>query len=76
MSLVFFAIFALILLCPVAVNAADEDKKSEFGTVIGIGERLPLRIRCPFAYVALQILAQRILALGELKCCDVSCENG
>jgi len=37
MSLVFFTIFALILLCPVAVNAADEDKKSEFGTVIGIG---------------------------------------
>ncbi|KAF9644429.1 heat shock protein 70 [Thelephora ganbajun] len=36
MSLVFFTIFALILLCPVAVNAADEDKKSEFGTVIGI----------------------------------------
>ena len=35
MSLVFFTIFALILLCP-AVNA-DEDKKSEFGTVIGIG---------------------------------------
>ena len=38
MSLLFFTIFALILLCPVAVNAADEDKKSEFGTVIGIGE--------------------------------------
>ena len=36
MSLVFFTIFALILLCPVAINA-DEDKKSEFGTVIGIG---------------------------------------
>ena len=30
MSLVFFTICALILLCPVAVNAADEDKKSEF----------------------------------------------
>lgn len=37
MSLVFFTIFALILLCPVAVNAVDEDKKSEYGTVIGIG---------------------------------------
>ncbi|KAF9784635.1 heat shock protein 70 family [Thelephora terrestris] len=35
MSLVLFTILALILLCPVAVNA-DEDKKSEFGTVIGI----------------------------------------
>jgi heat shock protein 5 len=37
MSLVFFTIFALLLLCPVTVNA-DEDKKSEFGTVIGIGQ--------------------------------------
>ena len=37
MSLVFFTVLALILLCPVAVNAADEDKKAEFGTVIGIG---------------------------------------
>jgi len=40
MSLVLFTIFALILLCPVAVNA-DEDKKSEFGTVIGIGRYMP-----------------------------------
>ena len=39
MSLVFFTVLALILLCPVAVNA-DEDKKPEFGTVIGIGELL------------------------------------
>lgn len=38
MSLVLFTVLALILLCPVAVNAADEDKKSEYGTVIGIGE--------------------------------------
>ena len=37
MSLLFFTIFALVLLYPVAVNA-DEDKKSEFGTVIGIGQ--------------------------------------
>ena len=37
MSLVLFTVLALILLCPVSVNA-DEDKKSEFGTVIGIGE--------------------------------------
>jgi len=37
MSLVFFTIFALILLCPVSVNAAGEDKRPEFGTVIGIG---------------------------------------
>jgi heat shock protein 5 len=36
MSLVLFTVLALILLCPVAVNA-DEDKKTEFGTVIGIG---------------------------------------
>jgi len=37
MSLVFFAVLALLLLCPVAVNA-DEDKKLDYGTVIGIGE--------------------------------------
>ena len=36
-SLVLFTIFALILIAPVAVNA-DEDKKSEFGVVIGIGQ--------------------------------------
>lgn len=41
MSLVFFTICALILLCPVAVNAAGEDKTSEFGTVIGIGRYTP-----------------------------------
>ena len=41
MSVVFFTIFALILLCPVTVSAADEDKKSEFGTVIGIGQSTP-----------------------------------
>jgi len=38
MSLVFFTVLALVLLCPVAVNAADEDKKPDFGTVIGIGK--------------------------------------
>ena len=36
LSFLFLAFFALILLCPVAVNA-DDDKKSEYGTVIGIG---------------------------------------
>ena len=36
MSLAFFTVLALVLLCPVAVNA-DEDKKPDFGTVIGIG---------------------------------------
>jgi len=46
MSLVFFTIFALILLCPVAVNAADEDKRSEYGTVIGIGQYLPTFPSC------------------------------
>ena len=35
LSILFFAFLAIILLCPVSVNA-DEDKKSEYGTVIGI----------------------------------------
>ncbi|KZT05220.1 heat shock protein 70 [Laetiporus sulphureus 93-53] len=35
LSIVFFAFLALLLLCPVAVTA-DEDKRSEYGTVIGI----------------------------------------
>jgi len=35
LSFIFFAFVALILLCPVAVSA-DEDKKSEYGTIIGI----------------------------------------
>ena len=37
MSLAFFAVLALVLLCPVAVNA-NEDKRPDYGTVIGIGE--------------------------------------
>lgn len=36
MSLVFLAFLALILLCPVSVNADDE--KAKYGPVIGIGE--------------------------------------
>jgi heat shock protein 5 len=36
LSILLVAVLALILLCPVAVKA-DEDKKSEYGTVIGIG---------------------------------------
>ena len=42
-STLFFSLLALVAilaLCPVAVGA-DEDKKSEFGTVIGIGEQDP-----------------------------------
>jgi len=35
LSILLVAVLALILLCPVAVKA-DEDKKSEYGTVIGI----------------------------------------
>ena len=35
LSFVFFLFLALIFLCPPAVSA--EDKKSEYGTVIGIG---------------------------------------
>ena len=66
MSLVFFTIFALILLCPVAVNA-DEDKKSEFGTVIGIGQNTPAHLS--FVFTATdnvpQIWAPLILASGE-----------
>ena len=36
LSLILFAFFALICLCP-AVSAQDTGKKSEYGTVIGIG---------------------------------------
>ena len=66
MSLVFFTIFAFILLCPVAVNA-DEGKKSEFGTVIGIGQYTsPLS---SFVFTATdavpQISAPLILASGK-----------
>jgi heat shock protein 5 len=39
LSVAFFAFLAIILLCPVAVKA-DADKKSEYGTVIGIGMSL------------------------------------
>lgn len=35
--LLILAFLAIILLCPVSVNA-DDDKKSEYGTVIGIGK--------------------------------------
>ncbi|KAJ3486400.1 hypothetical protein NLI96_g4262 [Meripilus lineatus] len=35
LSLVFFAFVAILLLCPIAVSA-DEDKKAQYGTVIGI----------------------------------------
>jgi heat shock protein 5 len=35
LSLAFFIFLAVIFLCPPAVSA--EDKKSEYGTVIGIG---------------------------------------
>lgn len=34
----FYWVLTLILLCPVTVNAADKDKKSEFGTAISTGE--------------------------------------
>lgn len=34
-SLIFLALVAILLLCPVSVNA-DEDKRSEYGPVIGI----------------------------------------
>jgi len=67
MSLVFFTIFALILLCPVAVNAADEDKKSEFGTVIGIGQYMPAHFSFMFTATdnVLQILVPLIHVSGE-----------
>jgi len=67
MSLVFFTIFALILLCPVSVNA-DEDKKSEFGTVIGIGQyTMPTHLSFAFTVAdnVSQILVPHILVLGE-----------
>ena len=65
MSLVLFTIFALILLCPVAVNA-DEDKRSEYGTVIGIGQYPPVSPSLVFVGTdnVSQILALLILALG------------
>jgi hypothetical protein len=68
MSLVLFTILALILLCPVAVNA-DEDKKSEFGTVIGIGQHMPALLSFTFAATddISQILAPLILVLGMLS---------
>jgi hypothetical protein len=70
MSLVFFTIFALILLCPVAVNAADEDKKSEFGTVIGIGQSTPTPPSSVFTTTndVSQTLVPLILVWGE--CCS------
>jgi heat shock protein 5 len=47
LSLVFFALIALICLCPVAVKAQDS-RAAEYGDVIGIGEFLlfffPLRV--------------------------------
>ena len=66
MSLAFFTIFALILLCPVAVNA-DEDKKSEYGTVIGIGQYIPTSTSPVLAMIddVSQILVLLIPALGE-----------
>ena len=43
LSLLLFAFIALICLCPVSVTADETNgnKKSEYGTVIGIGE-LPI----------------------------------
>ena len=66
MSLIFFTIFALILLCPVAVNA-DEDKKSEFGTVIGIGKKTRktvCNVTCGVAYVAFLDLGTTYSCVG------------
>ena len=48
LSLIFLALVAILCLCPVAVNA-DEDKRSEYGTVIGIGESLSSAYARPFA---------------------------
>ena len=77
MSLVFFTIFALILLCPVAVNAADEDKKSEFGTVIGIGKRLPLETSFPQGLFTWPLRSRHnvFLCWVSLNDCDVSCKT-
>jgi len=67
MFLVFFTTFALIALCPVAVNAADDDKRSEYGTVIGIGQYLPTFPSFVFTAIdnVSQILVQLIPASGE-----------
>jgi amino acid permease len=53
LSLILFAFLALILLCPVAVNA-DEDKKSEYGTIIGIGRSIPTL--CHFQWLIIPLL--------------------
>ena len=37
LSLAFIALVSILALCPVSVKA-DEDKRSEYGTVIGIGK--------------------------------------
>lgn len=44
-SLLLLALVAILCLCPVAVNA-DEDKRAEYGTVIGIGESLSSPLVC------------------------------
>ena len=41
LSFSFFLFLALLLLCPPAVSASAEDKKAEYGTVIGIGTWSP-----------------------------------
>ena len=42
-SLAFAIVIAILTLCPVTVKA-DEDKKAEYGAVIGIGEFMLSRI--------------------------------
>jgi hypothetical protein len=55
LSFAFFLFLALILLCPPAVSA--DDKKAEYGTVIGIGT-------CPLPLSLLTQLTSRI-RLGD-----------
>ena len=56
--LLIVALFALILLCPVNVKAQDD--KSEYGTVIGIGEWwLSLQVSIAASDGCRQILEQR-----------------
>ena len=53
-SLAFAIVIAILTLCPVTVKA-DEDKKVEYGAVIGIGEFMLSRIYVLFSPTTLRL---------------------
>ena len=57
-----FAVIALLCVCPI-VGAQDSEKKSEYGTVIGIGEWMCNTASAPLIHF-LQTLGQPILVLS------------